>query len=731
MSRVPDFRDLCESACVKLWGEPDRRTAKELSWNGANSYEGKTFDRKKRVWFDRGAGWGGTTLDLVAHHKGLPKQELKGAAFYDAWRALHEMGGISDPPPPAKGNGQGGPILATYPYHDEHGELLFEVCRFDTADHLKRFRQRRPDGSGGFIWSTKGVARVLYRLPALIEAVKAGHRVLVCEGEKDANTAAALGYAATTMPEGVGKWRNEYDGFFRGADVVVVSDNDPQLRDKNTGELKFHPDGRPILPGQDHAANVTKHLCKVAARVRTIVVPQKDLSAWREAGGVTAALDALIEAAPVIAPENEPEPRKTAEIVWLAELPAFRYEQERRQAAKQLGVRASALDRLVKAERAGADEKKQGCAVLFPEPVPWPERVAGAALLDAVAKAIRRHVVLPEHACDVCALWVLHSYLLDKFNITPRLCVRSPMKGCGKTTLLDVLARLVLKPLPAANVTPAALFRVIEAHRPTLLIDEADTFLHDNDDLRGVLNAGHRKGFPVLRTVGDDHEPRAFATYGAVVISLIGALPETLHDRSITIELKRRLPSEKAEPFRLHRTAHLDELASKAMRWATDHAESIADVDAAVPAGIGNREADNWGPLLAIAQQCGHACSMRAWKAAEKAHAAVAMDEASTLELLLADIKTIFAEKAEIPSADVIRNLVEIEGRPWAEFGRSRKPLTQNKLARLLKPVGVFPKPIGPVDARLRGYVRDDFKEAFERYLGPEGVSSRPCVQKH
>jgi hypothetical protein len=131
----------------------------------------------------------------------------------------------------------------------------------------------------------QGVRQVLYRLPHLIAAVKAGALVLVTEGERDANSAVKLGYAATTMPGGVGKWRGEYDEFFRSADVVVVSDNDPQLKDPNTGKLQFHPDGRPILPGQDHAAKLAKRLSKVATRVRTIIFPQKDLSEWIAKGG--------------------------------------------------------------------------------------------------------------------------------------------------------------------------------------------------------------------------------------------------------------------------------------------------------------------------------------------------------------------------------------------------------------------------------------------------------------
>ena len=207
------------------------------------------------------------------------------------------MGLVPDPPPEKKGNG-GGPNLSTYPYVDESGQLLFEVVRFDTTDPKNRFRQRRPDGNGGWVWDTRGVrTHLLYRLPALIAAVKAGQRGYMCEGERDSNTARCVRLRATTMPGGVGKWRSEYDEFFRGADVVVVSDNDPQSRDPKTDAPQFHPNGQPVLPGQDHAANVVTHMRKVAAHVRTIIFPQKDLTAWRDAGGTRAALDAIIEAA--------------------------------------------------------------------------------------------------------------------------------------------------------------------------------------------------------------------------------------------------------------------------------------------------------------------------------------------------------------------------------------------------------------------------------------------------
>jgi putative DNA primase/helicase len=302
----PDFKALCEQACIALWGKPDKRDRKDLRWNGHDAYSAKTFSLKKQMWYDHGQQRGGGLLDLVAYSKGKPKQKLGGQAYFDAWREAHYMGLVPDPPPEKKPNGGGGPIIATYPYHDESGALLFEVVRFDASDPNDRFRQRRPDGSGGWIWNLKGVrSRLLYRLPALIAAVKVGQRVLITEGERDADTAVLLGLAATTMPGGVNKWFAPYDEFFRDADIVIVSDNDPQAKDPKTGGLQVHPDGRPVHVGQDHAAKLAKRLCKVAKHVRMIIFSQKDLTEWSEVGGNRAALEALIEAEPDLVKQLE------------------------------------------------------------------------------------------------------------------------------------------------------------------------------------------------------------------------------------------------------------------------------------------------------------------------------------------------------------------------------------------------------------------------------------------
>jgi putative DNA primase/helicase len=437
--------------------------------------------------------------------------------------------------------------------------------------------------------------------------------------------------------------------------------------------------------------------------------------------------------------QKEQSEDPSTEIERLAKLSALEYEQQRKDAAEKLGIsRVKILDQLVQAERVrlgldGGDDGRQGRAISFPESEPWPEPVNGAELLDEIATAVRNYVVMSDHYRDICALWCVHCPLINYFLVSPRLGVQSPTKQCGKTTLFDVLARLTPRPLSTQNMTPAVVYRVVEPHQPTLYIDEGDTFLYDHDDLRGILN-GNRKGSTVLRTVGDDHEPRAFSVYTAVAIAMIGQLPDTLHDRSVIIDLKRRLRNESITPFRPDRADHLDVLARKAARWAQDHADSIAERDPIMPDGIINRTADNWRPLLAIADAAGEEWGKRARKAAEASRSGEA-DEASRLELLLGDIRDVRDEKdiTQIASGDLVQALIDKDGRPWAEMGKTGKTLTQAKLARLLKPVRIpsqkimVPHKAGitgeEFNKEVRGYVFADFDEAFERYLPQKGES--------
>jgi putative DNA primase/helicase len=664
----------------------------------------------KQVFHCRGCHAKGDVIALV--------QFLDGIDFEHACEKLSGEPKPVGQQPKRKSQGKLGPIVATYDYVDENGKLLFQTTRHEPKD----FRQRRPS-NGGWIWGTKGVRLVPYCLPALIQAVEQRRPVYVLEGEKDVLAAQSLGLAATTNPGGAGMgWRLEYNNHFVGADVVVIADDDEH--------------------GATHARSVADHLITVVRRVRMLTLPKHDLTDFIKAGGTREAFVGIVErtpdySAPAGGGAGKSQPVKAGdddddiEVERLARLNAFDYERTRKQAAEKLGIRAGMLDKLVATERIAlgfGEDKAPGSPVKFSEAELWSDPVNGASLLAEVADAIAAHVVMGAHERDLTALWVVHTYLLDVLLITPRLGVISPSKRCGKTTLLDVLARLVSRPLPAASVTSAVVFRVIEKYRPCLLIDEADAFLSDNEELRGVLNSGHRRGGSVLRSVGDDHEPRSFNTFSPCAIALIGKLPATLADRSIGVNLNRRLQSERIEPFRLDRTEHLDILARKIARWARDNAEVVRAAEPPMPAGVFNREADNLRPLLAIADVAGGLWSERARAAAVQGHHA-ASEDGERIELLLSDIRDIFDELEEdrISSDELVARLVAIETSPWAEYGRSAKGVSQHKLAALLKPLKVSPHQFKLDGKKNRGYARAQFEDAFARMLPPkEGVNSVP-----
>lgn len=276
------------------------------------------------------------------------------------------------------------------------------------------------------------------------------------------------------------------------------------------------------------------------------------------------------------------------------------------------------LDAAVKAVRAeNGGTKGQGRPIALNETEPWPDLVDGAALLDAIVTMIKKFIVLSAAAADAVALWCVATHTFESFFIFPQLTLRSATPRCGKTTLRDVVAGLVAKPLSADSILAAALFRTIELARPTLLLDEGDTYLGDNEDLRGILNSGHRRDGCVIRCVGDDHEPRAFSTWAPVLLAQIGKPPATIYDRSIVITLRRKKSSEQAEHFRPGARQALHALARKAARWTKDNATQMMQAETVALQFLDDRANDNWQPLLAVADVAGGHWPQRARKAAE------------------------------------------------------------------------------------------------------------------
>jgi putative DNA primase/helicase len=173
----------------------------------------------------------------------------------------------------------------------------------------------------------------------------------------------------------------------------------------------------------------------------------------------------------------------------------------------------------------------QGTAVKLADIDPWPDHVNGADVLDAIAERFTRYVALPDGAADVLALWCGHVHVFEVFQCSPRLNITSPEKQCGKTTLRDAISLFVQHPILTENLTTAVLFRLVDGQSPVMLADEYDCWLGYNEELRGLLNAGHRKGAMVYRCEGDNNEVRAFSAYAPAVLCGIGSFFERSYRR--------------------------------------------------------------------------------------------------------------------------------------------------------------------------------------------------------
>ncbi len=276
---------------------------------------------------------------------------------------------------------------------------------------------------------------------------------------------------------------------------------------------------------------------------------------------------------------------------------------------------------------------------------PWPDPVDGAALLDQIKTAVlQRHIIMSDEAATAVALWILFSHAHEAFTISPYLTITSPTKRCGKTTLVGTVMGVVPRVLLSSNITPQALFRTIEDFKPTLLIDEADTFLGLSDEMRGLLNASHTKHTAtVIRLVGDDFKPKKFSTWCPKLLSLIGALPDTLMDRSILIPMRRKRKEERVVRFRADKTPlAFEPLFRQAMRWAADHLEELREADPTLPEELDDRAQDNWRGLTAVADLAGGDWPMKARNAALALSGEEVRAEGTVAVKLLSDIKAYF-----------------------------------------------------------------------------------------
>ncbi|GAB7181787.1 protein DUF3631 [Kitasatospora sp. Ki12] len=364
-----------------------------------------------------------------------------------------------------------------------------------------------------------------------------------------------------------------------------------------------------------------------------------------------------------------------------------------------------------------------------PEAVPVVHVDPGAVLLDELRSTLARFVVLPSpHALDAVTLWVAATHGQPAWQHAPRLAVVGPAKRCGKSRLLDIVTETVHDPLITVNASLPAVFRSITEDPPTLLVDEADTLFgtskaaERNEELRGVLNAGHQRNRPAIRMVGNgpDMRPGKFPTFAMAALAGIGDLPDTIMDRSVVVRMRRRAPGETVQPFRSALdTKPLHDLRDRVADWLRPLLPKAVGMLPAMP--VTDRAADTWEPLVIVADLAGGhwPATARAACAAMCAHEAGLDDDGDGAKIrILQDIRTVFTALGDPPAlatATLLAQLRALEEAPWAEFGVSG--LTARGLQLLLKDFGVSSSNIRFPDSRqAKGFVRNDFLDPWRRY---------------
>ena len=357
-------------------------------------------------------------------------------------------------------------------------------------------------------------------------------------------------------------------------------------------------------------------------------------------------------------------------------------------------------------------------------------------LLDRVHAYCKRFIAHPvSHAAIAHVLWIAHTHAMDAWESTPRLAFLSPEPGSGKTRALEITDNLVPRAVEAVNVTPAYLFRKVadENGRPTILFDEIDTVFgpraKDNEEIRGLLNAGHRQGAVAGRCVkrGKLIETEEIPAYCAVALAGLDDLPDTIRTRSILIRMRRRAPNEIVEPYRrrLH-SPHGHQLREELAEWATRAEPDLNRARPEMPDGIVDRDADVWEPLLAIADMAGGE-----WPKLARVSAVtlVTLAKAGTPSVgirLLSDLRTVFSESENMTTTSIIEALVAMDESPWGEL--NGKPLDARGLARRLKKYDIEPKTVRVPDITgystktAKGYSKTDMHDVWGRYLTPISV---------
>lgn len=485
-------------------------------------------------------------------------------------------------------------------------------------------------------------------------------------------------------------------------DIIIAADNDAFTKDKA---------GRPFNPGVEAATAAAQ-----AIRAR-LAIPQfadvkakpTDFNDLHQLEGINTVKEQNTNA-------TTPAETDDQALARLASLAPLEYERAREAEAKRMNFRVTVLDAEVEKLRPKREQASNAME-------PWAETVNGADLLDSIAAEFRKFLVLPPHADTILALWTLHSYSWEQCEYSPIVAITSPVRSCGKSRVLDVLEKVVCNPFRTGNMSEPVLFRVLDARKPSVLIDEFDTIPEDRRDaLANILKHGFHRAGRVHRVEGDSEKKVVeFLVFGPKALACIklSTLDAPTVSRCINIRMQRKKSAQKVARLRRYSGT---EWQQKCLRWANDHREQIEAATAAMPDALGDREQDIYEPLFVLANLAGGDWSDKITRAALALCGEPADAPTDSAVLLLSWIQTHFAESAtdKVSSAELVQWLNKRADAPFSAWNNG-KGIGQNEVRRLLAGFDVQPNTVRLGEKTAKGFKREWFQDAFDSYLPGSG----------
>lgn len=636
-------------------------------------------------------------------------------------------------------------------YTDKDGACLYfkprlknlntgdKYIRSISQDSSGKWQMKDPDFS--IVYPEGGGKKPIYRrhdLQADADAI-----VYIFEGEQKADLASELGFIATTSG-GSTQIDKYYWEPLAGRTVYLWADNDSagaqwleqlyQLLEALAAHVKVIDAGALGLAEKGDIVDWVAIQRQAQPDITNddLADAIKKLPTFKDEQLVSLLADDIAEPSSLILPhEGEQVTPQLAQsiIEQLVALPELEYQLKRGEAAKALNnMSVGTLDKLVKQARTELEAETTKSLVIDTEPYQKP--VDGAAVANEIYQLVTQHIACTDAVAIASTLWIIFTWVIEASHIAPIAWINAPEKRCGKSQLLTLIALMSKRSLPSSNITAAALFRCIEKYNPTLIIDEVDTFVNDNEDLRGVLNAGHSRDNPyIIRCAGDDNEPKEFYVYGAKALSGIGKIPSTLMDRSISLTLRRKLNNEHRDRVRDLSRDTTNTIKAKLARWSDDNLQAVKEATPILPKAINDRMQDNWEILLKIAAVIGDEWLQRANSACIEI-SGIEHDEPSLNEQLLMDIKAVFELKkvTRIFSDDLITALCADPEMNWSTYNRG-KPITQKQVSNRLGEYSISPKQMRTENGNRRGYDIAYFQDTFKRYLSATPSQSVTTLQ--